>query len=81
MAGRIHLPDVAVKRKASGTVVAVGDGIKLKDGTLHPFSVKPGDRVLFAQYAGNKISHPVLDVDGAEYLVMQEMDLYALIVP
>ena len=53
-AGGIVLPDTAQNKPARGTVVSVGDGKLLDDGTRSKLQVKVGDRVLFTSYAGDE---------------------------
>ena len=53
-AGGIVLPDTAKDKPARGTVVSVGDGRLLDDGTRSKLQVKGGDRVLFTSYAGEQ---------------------------
>ena len=57
-----------------GTVVAVGEGHVLDDGTRLPVYVNVGDTVMFAKYAGTAINS-----DGHKYLMMEERDLIARI--
>lgn len=73
-AGGILLPDSAKEKPARGTVLAVGNGKLLKDGSRSTFQVKPGDRVLFTSYAG-------IDVKGydRDLLIMFESDVLAVI--
>jgi chaperonin GroES len=68
-AGGIIIPDTAKEKPMKGTIVAVGDGKKDE-----PLTVKTGDVVLYGKYAGTEIS-----VDGREYLIMRESDIYAII--
>ena len=49
--GGVHLPDMAKERKATGTVIAVGDGLARKDGSRIPINLEPGDRVIFGIHA------------------------------
>ena len=57
-----------------GTVVAVGSGRILNNGTqLSPF-IKDGDEVIFNKFAGTKITS-----DDAEYLIIKENDILAVI--
>ena len=72
--GGIVLPDSAKEKSREGTIVALGDGHRKKDGSLVPFQVKEGQRVIFSSYAGNEVK-----LDGEEYLVMQEEDILAII--
>ena len=39
-----------------------------------PLTLKVGDRVLFAKYAGTEVK-----VDGTEYLIMSENDVLAVV--
>ena len=50
--GGIIIPEVAKQLSAEGTVVAVGAGYEMPSGFRVPPGVKPGDRVVFAKYAG-----------------------------
>jgi len=73
-AGGIFLPEQAKEKPRQGKVEAVGDGKLLDDGKRGKFQVKPGDRVLFASYAGTEIK-----VDGEELLVLGEEDILAIV--
>src|SRR5690606_39943043 len=68
------LPDTAKEKPAQGTVVAIGAGKLLDDGTRAPFTVKVGDVVIYSKYAGHELT-----IDGEEYKVIQESDVYAVI--
>jgi chaperonin GroES len=68
-AGGIIIPDTAKEKPQKGTVVAVGSGKKDE-----PMTVKVGDKVLYGKYAGTEIN-----IDGKEYLIMRESDIYAII--
>ncbi len=72
--GGIVLPDSAKEKPQKGTVVAVGDGKLLDDGTRAKFQVKGGSKVLFASYAGTEIKY-----EGSEYLLMDESDILAIL--
>lgn len=65
----IIIPDTAKEKPQKGTVVAVGPGKKDE-----PLTVKTGDTVLYGKYSGTELS-----VDGKEYLIMRESDIYAII--
>lgn len=68
-AGGIIIPDTAKEKPQKGVVVAVGPGKKDEPTTL-----KVGDTVLYGKYAGTEIQ-----IDGKEYLIMRESDVYAVI--
>ncbi|MCA0430557.1 MAG: co-chaperone GroES [Bacteroidetes bacterium] len=68
-AGGIIIPDTAKEKPMRGKIVAVGNGKKDE-----PLTVKVGDTVLYGKYAGTEIS-----IDGKDYLIMKESDIYAII--
>lgn len=73
-AGGIVLPDSAKDKPSRGTIVAIGTGKLLDDGTRGKMQVKKGDRILFTSYAPETIS-----IDDDEYLLMSESDILAVI--
>lgn len=72
--GGIIIPDTAKEKPMQGEIVAVGNGKQSEDGKITPLQVKVGDKVLYGKYAGTEIS-----VDGGEYLIMREADIFAII--
>lgn len=64
----------AEARQDMATVVAVGTGRILNDGSSLAPVVKPGDKVLFNKYAGT-----ILSLDGKNYLLLRECDLLAIL--
>jgi chaperonin GroES len=68
-ASGIIIPDTAKEKPQRGQIVAVGTGKKDE-----PLTVKVGDTVLYGKYAGTEIT-----VDGKEYLIMRESDIFAVI--
>ena len=73
-AGGIVLPDSAKDKPARGTIMAIGTGKLLDDGTRGEMQVKRGDRVLFTSYAPETIT-----LDDEEFLLMAESDILAVI--
>ncbi len=69
----IVLPDTAKEKPQEGTVIAVGPGRLLDNGTRVPMEVKEGDTVVYAKYAGAELKH-----DDVEYVIMRESDLLAI---
>ena len=67
--GGIIIPDSAQEKPQRGIVVAVGSGKKEE-----PMTVKVGDEVLFGKYGGTELT-----LEGAEYLIMRESDIYAIV--
>ncbi len=72
--GGIVLPDTAKEKPQKGTILALGDGKLLDDGTRAKFQVSVGDQVLFASYAGTEIK-----VDGNEYILIDESNILAIL--
>ena len=68
-AGGIYIPDTAKEKPMRGEVVAVGNG-----KPDEPMTVKVGDMVLYGKYAGTELS-----VEGTDYLIMREADLFAIV--
>lgn len=72
--GGILLPDTAKDKPSRGTVISVGNGRVLDDGTRAPLQVKVGDKVLFTSYAPETIK-----INDEELLLMREEDILAII--
>ena len=72
--GGIILPDTAKEKPIEGTVVAIGPGKVSDDGNLVKPEVKVGDKVLYGKYSGTEVT-----VEGEEYLIMRESDIFAII--
>ncbi|MDF2158541.1 co-chaperone GroES [Algoriphagus sp. CAU 1675] len=68
-ASGLYIPDTAKEKPQKGTVVAVGNGKKDE-----PLTVKVGDTVLYGKYSGTE-----LNVDGTDYLIMRESDIFAVL--
>lgn len=73
-AGGIVLPDTAKDKPSRGTVIAIGDGRLLDDGTRGELQVKIGDKVIFTSYAPETIK-----INDRELLLMREEDILAVI--
>ncbi|MEP2025526.1 MAG: co-chaperone GroES [Reichenbachiella sp.] len=65
-ASGIIIPDTAKEKPQEGIVVAVGEGV-----TDKPVTVKVGDKVLYGKYSGTELS-----LDGKEYLIMRNSDVF-----
>jgi len=68
-ASGIIIPDTAKEKPLQGTVIAVGPG-KIDE----PMTVKVNDDVLYGQYSGQEIK-----LDGKDYLIMKEADIYGIL--
>jgi chaperonin GroES len=70
--GGIVIPDAAKEKPTRGTVVAVGPGRLLKDGTRAPVQVQPKDLVWYSKYAGADV-----EVEGVKFKVIAETEILA----
>lgn len=50
--GLLYIPDVAQKESQFGTVIEVGPGRILEDGSIRPLTVQVGNRILWHKDAG-----------------------------
>ena len=73
-AGGILIPDSAKEKPMRGVVIAVGPGRVLENGDVKALEVKKGDKVLFGGYAGSEVK-----LDGKEYLIVNESEIYAVL--
>ncbi len=69
-ASGIIIPDTAKEKPQRGEIVALGTGKKNNE----PFNVEVGDNVLYGKYSGTEIT-----IDGADYLIMKESDIFGVI--
>jgi chaperonin GroES len=72
--GGIVLPDTAKEKPQEGTVIAVGSGRVLDDGTVVALEIKKGDRVLYGKYAGTEIK-----VGTEDHLILSERDVLGVL--
>ena len=70
----IVLPDTAKEKPQEGTIIAVGPGRILDDGTREAMDVKKGNKVLYAKYAGTEFK-----LDGEELLIVSQKDILAIV--
>lgn len=68
-ASGIIIPDTAKEKPQQGTIVAIGTGKKDE-----PINVKVGDQVLYGKYSGTEVT-----IEGGDYLIMKESDIYGVI--
>lgn len=71
--GGIVLPSKAQEETLTGTVVVVGEGQRLDNGTIFPLNVAVGDRVLYMRTAGIPVEY-----EGEQYLVINESHILAV---
>ena len=72
--GGLFIPDTAKEKPVEATVVAVGNGKILEDGTVRKLDVKAGDRILFGKYSGTEVK-----IEGEEHLILREDDILGVI--
>lgn len=65
-ASGIFIPDNAKEKPSQGKVIAIGNDENL--------TVKVGDTVIYAKFAGTEVTH-----ESTEYLIMQESEILAII--
>ena len=70
----IVLPDTAKERPQEGTVIAVGTGRTLDNGSREEIEVAVGQKVLFQKYAGTEFK-----LDDEELLILSQKDILAVI--
>jgi len=70
----IVLPDTAREKPQEGTILAVGTGRLLENGTRLPMELKEGDTVIYAKYAGTEVK-----MDDEDVLILRESDVLAVL--
>ena len=69
----IVLPGTAKEKPQVAEVIAVGPG-GMVDGKEIVMTVKPGDKVVVAKYAGTEVK-----LDGVEYSIVRQNDILAIV--
>ncbi|MBN8512612.1 MAG: co-chaperone GroES [Rickettsiales bacterium] len=72
--GGIIIPDTAKEKPMQGKVVAVGAGLRDKDGKLIPLEVKVGDIVMYGKWGGTEVK-----IDGHDLIIMKESDVMGIV--
>ena len=70
----IVLPDTAKERPQECTILAVGPGRTLDDGSKEPIEVSVGQKILFQKYAGTEFK-----LDEEELLILSQKDVLAIV--
>ena len=71
--GGLISPDTAKEKPQRGEIIAIGTGKVTDDGKTTPLVVKIGDSILYGKYSGTEVS-----IDGNDYLIMRESDIFAI---
>ncbi|ABL65953.1 co-chaperone GroES [Chlorobium phaeobacteroides] len=72
--GGLIIPDTGKEKPQYGEVVAVGTGKVADSGQLLEMQIKVGQKVLYGKYSGTEVS-----VEGEDYLIMRESDIFAIL--
>jgi chaperonin GroES len=70
----IVIPDTVKEKPQEGLILSVGPGRFLDDGTREKMDVKPGDKVLYAKYAGTEFK-----LEGEDLLIISAKDIFAVV--
>jgi chaperonin GroES len=70
----IFLPEQAKQTINQATVISVGQGRLLKDGSRVACTVKPGDNVIIPEFGGLR-----LNFDDEEYHVFRDEDIVGVV--
>ena len=65
-ASGIIIPDTAKEKPQKGKIIAIGNGTE-----ENKITVKVGDQVLYGKYSGTE-----LNINGVDYLIMKESDIF-----
>lgn len=71
--GGIVLPGTAKEKPQMAEVLEVGPGGNV-DGKEIKMQVKKGDKVIYSKYAGTEVK-----MDGAEYIIVRQSDILAIV--
>lgn len=74
MRGGLYIPDTAKEKPQQGEIVAVGPGKLTDEGKRIDPELKVGDKVLYGKYSGTEVT-----LDDAQYLILRESDVLAVI--
>jgi chaperonin GroES len=70
----IVLPDTAKERPQEGTILSIGPGRTLDDGSREAMDVEVGQKILFQKYAGTEFK-----LEDEELLILSQKDVLAVI--
>ena len=70
----IVLPDTAKERPQEGTILSIGPGRTLDDGSREAMDVEVGQKILFQKYAGTEFK-----LDDEDLLILSQKDVLAVI--
>ena len=73
----IIMPGRDKQQTNKGTVLVVGDGAMLENGTKVPVQLKVGDTVIYSSFSGSPVKENPNDEDI--YLILNERDILCVI--
>jgi len=73
-ASGIILADTAKEKPTRGEVLAVGEGKYNDKGERTPVDVEVGDIVIYSKYGATEVK-----LEGEEYLILRDSDIYAIV--
>jgi chaperonin GroES len=73
-ASGLYIPDNAKEKPQTATVLSVGPGKTLDNGSVKKPDVKEGDIVIFGKYSGHDVK-----IEGKEVLILSESDIYGVV--
>jgi len=71
--GGVIMPDIAQEGSQEAEVVAIGPPIITQSGKELPIQSTIGDKVLYPKFGAKTV-----DVDGEEYLIINESELFLI---
>ena len=72
-ASGLYLAGDAKEKPQTGTVIAVGEGKRSKDGNIYPMPIKVGDKVIYGKYGGTEVHY-----EGEDVLILRADGIYAI---
>lgn len=69
----IVLPKSHQRNQALGDVISTGPGNMLKDGTIRPLQIKPGEQILFDPETSTELNRDVAPDDSKYYIVQHNL--------
>ena len=76
MIGSIVVPTSAQEKPQRATVIAVGPGRLMDDGSTVAVAVQKGDNILFGKYAGSEFK-----LEGVDHLILREDEILGVVEP
>ena len=75
-AGGLYIPDTVtnISGNREGVVLAVGRGHRDPKGRVRPMDVKKGDKVVFSDFSGSKITY-----QGQDLIILRETDIMGVL--